>query len=110
MSEKVVETLKAARAKVEAGWTQRSAARDADGLQCGWADASACSFCAMGALWRVATKAHLSEATDILERALDGAGAGPGMSVISFNDSPYRLKEDVLKLYDVAIEIAGRET
>lgn len=35
-------------------------------------------------------------------------GAYPDMSVISFNDSPYRLKEEVLKLYDVAIEMAGR--
>jgi len=110
MSEKTVELLKAARAKVEAGWTQGSAARDADGLKCGWSEGRACSFCAMGALWRVAGGAELPEATGILERALDGVGAWPGMSVISFNDSPYRLKEDVLKLYDVAIEIAGRET
>lgn len=50
MSEKVVKTLKAARAKIEAGWTQGTAARNAEGSRVNFHDPSACAFCAMRAL------------------------------------------------------------
>ena len=98
-----VRALKAARAKVEAGWTQRAAARDASGQSVGWTEAKACSYCAMGALW-AATEGSAHSAELWLIRVLQSRNAGH--SVISFNDDRNRTKDDVLKLFDDAIELA----
>ncbi len=100
---KSVRTLKAARAKVEAGWTQRAAARDAAGQAVGWSEPKACSYCSMGALWLV-SDGSADRAELWLIWVLQRRNAGH--SVISFNDDRNRTKDDVLKLFDDAIELA----
>lgn len=117
-----LEALKEARRLVEGGWTQRFAARNAAGESC-WVDSPlAVAYCATGAAsaatWDdpVADEATLFSA--VIE-ALTGALSDlweveikeydpPWNSIEAltrWNDSPGRSKNEVLRLYDRAIEL-----
>jgi hypothetical protein len=95
-----VEILKAARAKIEQGWTQKALARDAYGDP---ARGNGCSWCAEGAL--VAVTGGRSKAFGYLRESLpDGFN-----DTAIYNDAPGRTQQEILDLYDAAIARAEAE-
>lgn len=103
---RVLMLLRAAKAKLAAGFTQRAGARDERGVEVNHNDPRAVSFCSLGALHRVAAErfgydgAAVEAAQERLERVM-------GRSVPSFNDS--RDRDTVLNAWDQAITLAERE-
>jgi len=112
----VTELLTEARARIARGWTQGANARDASGCVADdWSAAAVC-WCAMGALAvsgypRRPSGGALSRAVAELAASLpvdtgrDAIGIGARAMVLAgWNDAPLRTREDVLELYDRAIE------
>ncbi len=102
----VRETLVAARALIEKGWCQGVYARDSSGLTTKvWGD-QAVSFCAIGALFCVMDFMRGPDKDRVLivcQRLLDSVC--PALSnIVEFNDAAGRSKEDVLAVYDNAIQ------
>jgi len=94
------ELLIEGRARIARGWTQRVWARDAGGCASDGTAAEAVCWCALGAL-AGAEVDHISRAMAELGAALpEGAHHG----VDEWNDAPGRTHEDVIALYDRAIE------
>jgi hypothetical protein len=99
------QVLQRAKALIEKGWTQRLNYRDdTDGNR---------SYCALGGLyegvWKspnrmVSAKVEL-RAMNALSKAVAGGVGGSYGSVISFNDTPGRTKEEVLAKFDEAISL-----
>ena len=86
-----------ARALIEKGWAQGAFAKDKYGETVGTTDPTACQWCATGALMAIVGKeARYSYCVKLLEEILQ-------QSIIIFNDSRCRTKEEVLALYDKAI-------
>lgn len=96
-----VEVLRAARAKIEQGWTQRAIARDASGLACDAGEDFACAWCLAGAVNSTgATHAERVEAYMALSDHCSGAN-----SIETWNDATGRTQAEVL---DRAIEKLAR--
>lgn len=92
--------LRAARALIEKGWTQRTYARDANGNVVEETDGGAVAFCAAGACWAVSSR----EARDALRRQVGLETNTPDWpSISAFNDAPDRTQQDVLALFDRTI-------
>ena len=94
----VTELLIEGRARIARGWTQGASARDVTGsVTRAWAEEAVC-WCAMGAVaCREDDWATTAAAWVVLEEAA-------GMWVAEWNEAPGRTHEDVLALYDRAIE------
>ena len=92
------EVLVKARGLIEKGWTQKVGSRDIDGNVVFAKDSRASSWCASGAIWAVLPEDVLySDYTDLLTRqAL--------CDITQFNDDPNTTKNDILEIYDKAIE------
>lgn len=99
------QVLIGARALVAAGWTQEVYATDEHGTNVDPLSSSACRFCCLGAIARVMEIADVGNgqladdvpATVSLEKAA-------GRNIPSFNDALGRTKEQVLAVFDQAID------
>lgn len=81
------------------GWTQGAEARDANGNKVSALSDFACSWCAMGALRRVADSTRLTGADKIA--VIAGLPLTPILSLhplATFNDDRDRTKEEVINL------------
>ena len=96
-----LQTLVAARAKVEQGWTQRAFARDRLGLAVKFGSDKAVCWCLEGALLAVGSEA-MSEAGGLLQAVISSL-----TSLFCWNDTPGRTKEEVLGLFDKVIGAAS---
>lgn len=97
--EEVIRRLTAARALLEAGWTQAAVARTARGVACRWESPRAVSFCAIGAVARVTDDEGVRQTCWFrLRFAMEDR---PPPLLAAFNDSHSR--EEVLALFDRAI-------
>lgn len=93
--------LRAARAKVESGWTRWASARDALGVSVGPGDPSAVCGCSSGAI----VLASGDEGDDGAYRALSAQSKRLfGRGVVSLNDYPGTTIDMVLTAFDAAIE------
>lgn len=96
-----VEILKEARELIAkpGAWTQHHSARDASGHRVPVTHHRACSFCAYGAVARVAFPASsTAAAAQALDRVVDAEDWFP-----DFNDSRGRTQEEVVAKFDEAI-------
>lgn len=99
----------------ESGWMQGDYAQDKFGNSVPFNAVEACHFCALGALYRVASEHEvylpygpLSIAEDALDLGFRQAlGLNAPRRAASANDAPLTTREDVLKAYDYAIEFTG---
>lgn len=82
----------------EIGWTQGTYARDVNGRPVDETDAAATCFCSWGAL--NFAKSGSGGNTCFAMEALDAAA---GQSIVAFNDTLGRTKEEVLAKFDEAI-------
>lgn len=103
---RVLMLLRAAKAKLAAGFTQRAGARDEHGVEVHHHDPRAVSFCSLGALHRAAGE-RLDYDGNLIEAAQEHLERVMGSSVPSFNDS--RDRDTVLNAWDRAITLAERE-
>lgn len=90
----VIRVLDEAKALVEKGWYQGYYARDAEGRRVEPEDASACAFCIVGAVMRVAGREHTAHA------ALEAVT--PGGYTADYNDYNLQTKEEALAMFDKA--------
>lgn len=114
----VLEALREGRALIEKGWTQGRAARDRLGNPCWVESGLAASYCTTGAASAVTwdcPEVLFSEVLDALTGALADLwevelGSRPWDSVdalVKWNDSPGRSKNEVLRLWDRAIQLVS---
>jgi hypothetical protein len=94
-----LEGLKKARALIEAGWTQDTWARDAEGEPVWPESEDAVCFCTRGAV-RAATRWNGPERYAMFELL---EGEIPSGMIAQWQDSPERTKEEVLDLFDTVI-------
>jgi len=99
------EQLIAGRERIAAGWSQCAMAEDKDGIAVDVTDPTAVSFCTLGAL--VASGLAELDAELVLHSALPIAYRRDFL-VSEYNDSTERTKDDILALYDRAIEREAR--
>ncbi len=127
----VVDILKLARQLLaEPGvWIKQALATDKDGKRVAWSSNQACHFCAMGAIVRAANpegRAHTSvdeaenevRACELLESIIGGGGEYPrslsyywnssNTNLAAFNDRPDTTLEEMLAVFDKAIEEATK--
>ena len=90
------DVLRAARQRVELGWVQGMAARDARGFPCNTRSAKAVAWCMDGALCAVYDDLNDYVAASNTLVATVGSVAG-------FNDFRFRRKAEVLEAFDMAI-------
>ncbi len=94
--------LQRARRIINAGWCQSAYARTADGKPCySEFDEDAVSCCAVGAMYRAGSQNYSTEIVDEARQALDDAA---NVNVFRFNDNEDTTKQDVLAVFDKAIE------
>jgi hypothetical protein len=98
----VKEQLIAARAKIEAGWTQHEFARDVDGNSLGLHPkridfSKAACVCMSGALEAVGAEGHVDGL------AYEALRAHTSVILSTWNDDKRRTKEEVLAVFDKAI-------
>lgn len=91
-----VETLRAARIRIEKGWCQGALAKAADGRTVMPDDPSAVSWCVFGATWG---GAELSPADHAV------VAAHGDSFVADWQDEPERTREEVIALLDKAIAL-----
>lgn len=96
----VKEDLITARAKVETGWCQGTAARDKRGNHVSAQSLDATQFCILGAV-SAARPANSVPVIAELYRTLNHEEYQGALS--GFNDAPGRTQEEVLALFDKAI-------
>lgn len=110
------EVLVLAREIVSAGWTQEASARDEAGKVC--SVEHGVEFCALGAIaaatrrllpaspycWLGMRGGASSRAASLLWKAIPGGE--PWCSVARYNDARGRTKEEIISLFDRAIELA----
>ena len=102
---KKLELLRAVRAKIEQGWTQRAAARNADGGPVSGNSQDAVCWCMIGAAQAIAPNSDLQRGaiyTAIYDANKENRPLQLGIS--DFNDARGRTKEQVLAVIDRAIE------
>ena len=103
---------------VEKGWTKKAWARQANGRDVDVEYAKAERFSMAGAVLRVVTKARpkaqlllwaklITLIKSCLPHTPEGVCEYPTLA--DYNDHPKRTKEEVLAIYDKAIELAGKE-
>lgn len=111
MSDEVIEGLKSARILLENGWTAGKAARNRRGESVGVFDPTACSFCVLGAVWRVGGFVDpLGGCMEDLVRRVIRARVPLGDHAPGkYNDAEGRTKEEILSVIDEAIELAKAE-
>lgn len=104
---KISEVLKKARTLIskKSTWHKGCLARDATGERVGLYDRTACSWCALGAVWTAGDSPTLkSTALNFLQ---DAVPKGFGSRVVSeFNDYKKTTHEDVMRWFDRAIKRA----
>lgn len=99
------EILRAARAKVEAGWCQGPCAIDANGEAVGVNDVRACKWCMFGAI------NCFVDGYSTAERLLNDVVVSMGhIGFINFNEAPDRTQQEVLAAFDRAIELSEQAT
>jgi hypothetical protein len=104
----VVELLEAGLARIEKGWCQGANGRDGYGNIVGGPYLRmAVSFCAGGAVSCDRKNTHSNVAINYLWRTI--SLDQPGINIPTWNDYPGRTKDDVIRLYQRAIEIAKAE-
>jgi hypothetical protein len=120
-----VDALTQARVLIETGWCQGSAAKTGDGRECFAHSEHACQFCPTGAVTRVTwpwepdDDPELWEANNLAWEALakairneygwDMSEHLPWSVIQDWNDEPGRTKEEVLEMFDRAIELVEEE-
>ena len=97
-----LEVLKAARAKIEKGWTQGTMARDKNGVAVSSDDKDATCWCALGAVLAV----RREEWVNAVPFVRDAVGGG---ELLVWNDTPGRTQAEVLAAFDKAIELCEKE-
>lgn len=106
-----VDVLKAARDIISTPdkWTQRSYARAADNYPVAVGMKDACKFCALGAVLKVSERTYAGPDDFAPMAILEGvAHQYHDMSVVGYNDSPNTSHQDIMELYDRAIQEAQR--
>jgi len=98
----VVETLKAARKRIERGWCQGQQAVDGEGSGVAPHDDDAVAWCLVGSTAAERSAVLSWAADDVLHRVL-------GRPLVCWNDEPGRTQADVLALFDHAISLAEAE-
>ena len=99
---KTKEILKGARGRIEQGWCQKASARDAQGTRVLAMCSSAVKWCAIGAI--DAEMQHEDGYHNPISTIARVAGTD---NVAQWNDSPDRTQEEVLAVFDKAIERWG---
>lgn len=95
-----LEVLKAAKAKVEKGWTQGEMARDANGL-CVWsAHLDAVCWCSLGAIKAAAFELGADEYT-----AYNALRKISGYYIADWNDDHGRTQAEVIEAFSKAIAL-----
>jgi hypothetical protein len=107
MKTETIEMLRKARGFLERGWAQGSFAVDAEGEKVVPGDDSACAWCVQGSLlaasnWKASAETELIT-TVLLEYSRKGRSP-ESASIVKWNDTPGRTKEEVLTLFDKTIE------
>lgn len=100
---KVIEQLRAVRAKLEQGWCQGSGAVNRHGQSVDPDDSSACEWCIMGALSTVTDGDIFGAARDYIDAAI-----GPWF-IIEWNDERGRTQAEAVALIDKAIALAEQD-
>jgi hypothetical protein len=101
--------VEARRLIVEQGWCQGAYARTREGVVASRTEANAWQFCAYGALDRAGQDALYHARVDAA-LALQGAYdevKEHGSALSGYNDAPWRVKEEIVALYDRAIAKVG---
>jgi hypothetical protein len=93
--------LKHARSRIEQGWCQGDYACDRWGEQIGATSSGATGFCVLGAVQATGEDFPLDQ-RGLVETILEVVAENH--DPVSFNDHPDRTKEEVLGLFDQAIE------
>lgn len=103
----VKQILTSARALIEQGWAQSSYARRADELTVDVLNEHAVCFCMVGSVLRASNVScaaydrdefpDVAEALNVIRLAINS------FPIVQFNDSPNRVKEDVIAAFDRAI-------
>lgn len=108
MNTEVIQGLKQARVLLERGWTTGKTARNNRGESVSVYDPTACSFCVLGAVWRVGGYvAPLGGRMEDLVRRVVRARVPLGSHAPgTYNDAEGRTKEEILSVIDDAIELA----
>lgn len=96
----VAEKLRAARARIAKGWTQRASARTKGGVPVWGGDDRAICWCAVGALQ------GSPEAIPLVRKAI---GIPDECRISTWNDAPERTQAEVLAAFDKAIELVERD-
>ena len=99
-----LEVLKAARAKIEKGWTQGAMARDKNGVALSCSDQDAACWCVMGATMAVTHDIPTTNA------AIGFLRLAVGDFAPRWNDTPGRTQAEVLAAFDKAIELCEKES
>lgn len=111
MRNEVIEGLKSARVLLENGWTTRQTARNSRGEGVSVYDPTACSFCVLGAVWRVG--GYVSplggDMEELVRRVIRARVPLGNHAPGTYNDAEGRTKEEVLSVIDEAIELAKAE-
>ena len=110
----MIEVLTAAKSLIakRGGWTKDEAARTRAGTPTQIQDPKACSFCTMGAIARASGAQYMNEIkleiSQLLVKAagIERASHPPG-AIMIWNDKTTTKKQDVLALFDRAIELAS---
>ena len=105
---KTSEILKAAKAKIEQGWTQNAEARTAPGGMDCYANCElAVCWCAMGAVFVVVNASVLARwRHPDINNAVAMLEAVVGGDVAVWNDEPGRTQDEVVAMFDKAIAMA----
>ena len=101
----VVEALRESRKNIKDGWTQGAFARTIKGYVTDPASSEAVKWCAYGA---VIPNNNFIEAQKFLSLAVWQIDLLVTPSIVAWNDRPERTKEQVLAVYDLAIELARK--
>lgn len=104
--------LQDAKALLEQGWTQKTYARDADGISCDLEAPYAACWCILGAMRKLQysgayTTDTIYHARQLVANAVPALPTHPTRCAIAeFNDTPGRTKEEILAIFNQAIKEA----
>ena len=104
------EILEQARALIERGWTQGTAARNSNGDHVSATSRHACEWCATGALYAIyetipnwRDNRRTDEAAILIRAAIPKGSNDFHETIVSFNDAIETTKADMLAVFDEAI-------
>lgn len=103
----VADLLRAARERISNPdhWTKNTNARDANGTTCSVFSHAACSFCAMGTVFKETRNNRNLEGDCFTALSVVGNSLG----IATFNDAKTTKHKDVLAMFDKAIEFAEKK-